>query len=147
MQTLAELGIELPKMNMNPYIFVDHKQMMMDQLLSEVSELKEELKNAREENMRNFNGYYYPEMWREHPELAQKFFAELQKNDSKKRTNKTGSNEKTTQRELNKKKCYELYDEMMAKAKKLSPSEIKKVIAERLHLTTKTINEYLRERP
>lgn len=56
MQTLAELGIELPKMNMNPYIFVDHKQMMMDQLLSEVSELKEELKNAREENMRNFMG-------------------------------------------------------------------------------------------
>lgn len=77
MQTLAELGIELPKMNMNPYIFVDHKQMMKDQLLSEVSELKEELKNAREENMRNFNGYYYPEMWREHPELAQKFLDEV----------------------------------------------------------------------
>lgn len=81
MQTLAELGIELPKMNMNPYIFIDHRQLMMEQLLSEVSELKEELKNAKEENMRNFNGYYYPEMWRENPEMAQRFLDEIKKKE------------------------------------------------------------------
>ncbi len=32
MQTLAELGIEIPKMNMDSYIFVDYKQLMMNQL-------------------------------------------------------------------------------------------------------------------
>ncbi len=75
MQQLPELEIELSQMNLKPYMFIDHKQMMMDQLLSEVSELKEELKNLREEKMHNlFKGYYYPEMWREHPELAQNFF-------------------------------------------------------------------------
>lgn len=147
MQSLEELGIEIPKMNMNPYIFIDQKQLMMNQLLSEVSELKEELKNARNENMRILNGYYYPEIWKEHPDMAQKLFDELQKNVPQKNKNRTGSNEKTTQREQNKKKCYELYDQMMDKAKKMSPAEIKKTIAEKLHLSTKTINEYLRERP
>lgn len=66
METLEELGIILPQMNVNSFIYIDHKQLMMNKVLSEIYELKEEIKNAQEENMRKFNGYYYPEMWREH---------------------------------------------------------------------------------
>ena len=61
--------------------------------------------------------------------------------------NRTGSNEKRTQRERNKCQCYELFDEMMEKAPKMKTSEIKKVIATKMHTTVKTIGEYLRERP
>lgn len=69
-------------MNVNSFMVIDHKQLMMNKVLSEIYELKEEIKNAQEENMRKFNGYYYPEMWREHPELAQKFLDDARKKET-----------------------------------------------------------------
>lgn len=94
--------------------------------------------------------YEYPEMYREHPELVREMIAKLmEKEESPKpgRKNQTGSNEKTKQRERNKENCYKLYDELMEKAKSMPPAEIKKAIAAKLHMTVKTVNAYLRERP
>lgn len=98
--------------------------------------------------MRNF--IEYSEMYLMHPELARELVERARAEHLAKETvkkNHTGSNEKTTQREWNKKRCYALFDEMMEKAPKMRVSEIKKVIAAKMHTTTKTISGYLRERP
>lgn len=62
------------------------------------------------------------------------------------RKNHTGANKKYTLRELRKKECYELYDKVMKDVHKMPVSEIKKVIATKLHITTKTVSEYIREK-
>lgn len=92
----------------------------------------------------------YPEMYLMHPELAKELVERARAEYAVKKAEKknhTGSNEKTTQREQNKRRCYALFDEMMEKAPKMRPSEIKKIVASKMHLTTKTINGYMRERP
>ena len=94
------------------------------------------------------NGFIeYPEMFMEHPELAKEFLARFIAEKNQQKKNRTGSNEKKTQRERNKIQCYKLYDELMEKAPNMKVSEIKKVIADKMHTTAKTIGEYLRERP
>lgn len=93
----------------------------------------------------------YPEMYMDHPELAleleRRVEAYRKEHDAAThRKNHTGANEKHTLRELRKKECYELYDKMMKDARKMPVSEIKKVIAAKLHITTKTVSEYTREK-
>ncbi len=118
----------------------------ISELKEEIISLKAEIKSEREE--RKMNGFIeYPEMFMEHPELAKEFLTRFIAEKNQKKKNRTGSNEKKTQRERNKIQCYKLYDELMEKAPNMKVSEIKKVIADKMHTTAKTIGEYLRERP
>lgn len=118
----------------------------ISELKEEIISLKAEIKSEREE--RKMNGFIeYPEMFMEHPELAKEFLARFIAEKNQQKKNRTGSNEKKTQRERNKIQCYKLYDELMEKAPNMKVSEIKKVIADKMHTTAKTIGEYLRERP
>ena len=136
--------------NRELYLAKDSER-QINELKDEIISLKAEIKSEREE--RQMKGFIeYPEMYMEHPELAKLLLErikaiETETNTDSVRKNHTGSNEKTTQRERNKKRCYELFDEMMEKAPKMNVAEIKKVIASKMHTTTKTINGYLRERP
>lgn len=136
--------------NRELYLAKDSER-QINELKEEIISLKAEIKSEREE--RKMKGFIeYPEMYMEHPELAKLLLErieaiETETNTDSVRKNHTGSNEKTTQRERNKKRCYELFDEMMEKAPKMNVAEIKKVIASKMHTTTKTINGYLRERP
>ncbi len=119
----------------------------ISELKEEIISLKAEIKTEREE--RKMNGFIeYPEMFMEHPELVKEFLEQfISEKNQKKKKNRTGFNEKKTQRERNKIQCYKLYDELMEKAPNMKVSEIKKVIADKMHTTAKTIGEYLRERP
>ncbi|MBQ5472296.1 MAG: hypothetical protein IIT58_09905 [Treponema sp.] len=80
--------------------------------------------------------------------LTKVFLKRIKTEEAKKPIKKyrTGSNEKRTQRELNKCQCYKLYDEIMEKAPNMRVSEIKKTVAHKMHVSPKTIREYLRER-
>ena len=140
---------EVPMIENRELYLAKDSERQINELKDEIISLKAEIKTDREE--RKMKGFIeYPEMFMEHPELA-KFLLErirsVEAEEVSVKKNHTGSNEKTTQRERNKRRCYELFDEMMERAPKMSQAEIKKIIATKMHITSKTVNEYLRERP
>ncbi|MBR5400772.1 MAG: hypothetical protein IK102_03075 [Treponema sp.] len=140
---------EVPMIENRELYLAKDSERQINELKDEIISLKAEIKTDREE--RKMKGFIeYPEMFMEHPELAKFLLERIRSVEAEEvcvKKNHTGSNEKTTQRERNKRRCYELFDEMMERAPKMSQAEIKKIIATKMHITSKTVNEYLRERP
>ena len=140
---------EVPKVENRGLYLAKDSERQINELKDEIISLKAEIKTEREE--RTMKGFIeYPEMFMEHPELAKVLLERIRSMETEDvvvKKNHTGLNEKTTQREWNKRRCYELFDEMMERAPKMRQAEIKKTIATKMHITTKTVNEYLREPP